>query len=292
MSASSPTESPAPCFDGTDASGGGTGHAFYYLPAGGGVVPSTDCAADFALEHRSGHDDFVEACGRPLVLDGRAAGAVRDVCRFTCGVCGDNGAPTTKAPTAAPSEAPGASSQLPLVRPTKSPSSPPVQPTKSPSSQPTKSPSSQPTAKPSVDPFNAALKAAEEAQKEADAQKAAEEAQKEAEKAAKTAQKAMEKAQKEAEKAVEKAQKEAEKAQQEAQNEAEEATKNEYKEDTGVLLEEEEMVFLSLMYNRGDVETDSEIASLAVRQRRGRRRAHAIRRRATATKNRRETMAK
>jgi len=91
---------------------------------------------------------------------------------------------------------------------------------------------------------------------------------------------------------VEKAQKEAEKAQQEAQKEAEEAAKNEYTEVTGVILEEEEMVFLSLMYNRGDVETDSEIASLAVRQRRGRRRAHAIRRRATATKNRRETMAK
>ena len=73
-------------------------------------MPSTDCAADFALEHRSGHADFVEACGRPLVLDGRAAGAVRDVCRFTCGVCGDNGAaaPPTRAPTGAPSEAPGA----------------------------------------------------------------------------------------------------------------------------------------------------------------------------------------
>ena len=82
-------------------------------------------------------------------------------------------------------------------------------------------------------------------------------------------------------------------ARREGAEEAEEAAKNEYKEDTGVMLEEEEMVFLSLMYNRGDVETDSEIASLAVRQRRGRRRAHTIRkRRATATKTRRETMAK
>ena len=101
------------------------------------------------------------------------------------------------------------------------------------------------------------------------------------------AQKASEKA-----KAAEKAQKEAEKEAEKAQKEAENVAINEGKEDTGVMLEEEEMVFLSLMYNRGDVETDSEIASLAVRQRRGRRRAHAIRRRATATKNRRETMAK
>ena len=71
-------------------------------------MPSTDCAADFALEHRSGPADFREACGRPLVIDGRAAGAVRDVCRLTCGVCGDDAAAPTKAPTAAPTEAPGA----------------------------------------------------------------------------------------------------------------------------------------------------------------------------------------
>jgi len=140
-----------------------------------------------------------------------------------------------------------------------------------------------------------AEKTAEEAQMEAEkAEKVTEEAQKSAEAATKATEEAKVEAQKASEKAkaAEKAQKEAEKEAEKAQKEAENVAINEGKEDTGVLLEEEEMVFLSLMYNRGDVETDSEIASLAVRQRRGRRRAHAIRRRATATKNRRETMAK
>ena len=147
-----------------------------------------------------------------------------------------------------------------------------------------------------------AEKTAEKAQMEAEkAKKVTEQAQMKAEKALKATEEAKVEAEKASEKAkaAEKAQKEAEKAQQEAekagektQQEAKHAAVNEGKEDTGVMLEEEEMVFLSLMYNRGDVETDSEIASLAVRQRRGRRRAHTIRRRATATKNRRETMAK
>ena len=132
-----------------------------------------------------------------------------------------------------------------------------------------------------------AEKTAEEAQMEAEkAEKVTEEALMEALKALKATEEAKAEAQKASEKAkaAEKAQKEAEKAAEKAQQEAKNAAVNEGKEDTGVMLEEEEMVFLSLMYNRGDVETDSEIASLSVRQGRGRRRAHAIRRRATATK--------
>ena len=171
-----------------------------------------------------------------------------------------------------------------------------------------------------------AQKAAEEAQKAQtaaeEADMAAEEAQREAEEAQKTVGavlKAAEEAQKMAE-AAEKASKEAqqeaenaEKVAKEAQQKAEEAKKvakeaaaangnNERKEETGEVWEEEEMTFFSLMYayNRGD-DNDSAatvggtndslpLQSFGVRQRRGRRRAHAVRRRATATKNRRETM--
>ena len=104
--------SPSSCFDSTDVNGGGGGQAFYYLPSGGGVVPSTDCAADFALERRPSYDDFLEACGRPLVIDGQAAGAVRDVCRATCGVCGEN-ADSDATPSAALTDAPSSDPTFP-----------------------------------------------------------------------------------------------------------------------------------------------------------------------------------
>ena len=135
------------------------------------------------------------------------------------------------------------------------------------------------------------------AQEEAEmgGEKAAEEAQVGSEKAKQEAaeeQKAQQEARKEAEKAQKEAQKAAQKAAEEAAAANENSDENEVKEGTGVMLEEEEMVFLSLAYNRGLVETDSEFVSVAVRQRRGRRRAQAVRRGATSTKKRRETMAK
>ena len=148
-----------------------------------------------------------------------------------------------------------------------------------------------------------ARKAAQEAQKAAEmaaavakeAEEALKAALKEAEKAAKEAQK---EAEKRAEEAAREAQKEAEKAQQEAEKAA---AANE--EDTGMVLEDEGTIFLSLMYTSGGDDNDGVATvggterallfqSLGLRQRRGRRRAHAVRRRETAIKTRRETMVK
>ena len=182
-------------------------------------------------------------------------------------------------------------SLVPSSRPTVHSSQPSSQPSKSPSLRPSSVPSSSsgPTAQPSEAPSS-------EAEAAEMARKAAQEAQKAAEMAAavaKEAEEALKAALKEAEKAAKEAQKEAEKAQEEAKNAA---AANE--EDPGMMLEEEESVFLSLMYTGrrvatvGGTEESLLFQSLGLRQRRGRTRAHAVRRRETAIKNRRENMDK
>ena len=206
--------------------------------------------------------------------------------------------PSSSQPSEYPSSRPSfvpSSSSGPTVQPSDVSSE---VPSSEPSSQPSESPSSRPSSVPSSS-SGPTVQPSEAPSSKAEAQKAAEMAAavaKEAEEALKAALKEAEKAAKEAQKEAEKAQKEAEKAQQEAEKAA---AVN--KED--MVLEEEESVFLSLMYTSGGDDNDGAATvggterallfqSLGLRQRRGRRRAHAVRRRETATKNRRETMVK
>ena len=214
----------------------------------------------------------------------------------------------TVQPSNLPSDAPSNSpsdvhSSNPSSQPSESPSSQPslvpsmgptVQPSDLPSYVPTNAPSGVPSSDPSVRTAEEVGAAADEAVAVAEeAVAAAKEAEKAAKEALKEAKKAQKEAEKEAKEAAKKAQKEAEKAQQEAKMAA---AANE--EDTDMMMEDEETIFLSLMYTGrrvatvGGTEESLLFQSLGLRQRRGRRRAHAVRRRETAIKNRRENMDK
>lgn len=69
--------------------------AFSYLQPSGTIGRSTSCSVDFDLARQATYQDFVDACGRPLIVSGQISSRrVRDVCRYTCGVCIDVPPPT------------------------------------------------------------------------------------------------------------------------------------------------------------------------------------------------------
>ena len=91
------------CFDDeatlTDHSAGAAAYfvngAFSYLQPNGVIGRSSSCTADFDLAGQTNYQDFVDACSRPLIVNGQISSRrVRDLCRFTCGVCVDIPPPT------------------------------------------------------------------------------------------------------------------------------------------------------------------------------------------------------
>ena len=101
--------------------------AFGYLKSNGGMGRSTSCSADFDLARQTNYQDFVDGCSRPLIVNGQVSSQkVRDLCRYTCGVCIDIPPPTApgNAQTAETAVVANGNGPPPTPRPTKRPTKP------------------------------------------------------------------------------------------------------------------------------------------------------------------------
>ena len=84
---------------------------FPFLGLDGFAYAAYGGCADFASGNRDSYEEFVSMCSVP-VLDGKnqmTAIVVRDICRYTCGVCVEVpyfGAPTPQRPTKRPTRRP------------------------------------------------------------------------------------------------------------------------------------------------------------------------------------------